>query len=127
MLSHAWADPDDLVPHPQSPEGWDHEQALVEDSLRVGEEARVALQALRQKYSAAHHAPLMAMAASTEDPALRQKVNSATVRPSCPSQLGMSSGYSNCDVVHAVCSRGDVTDSRHAGHCMAKSMAMSMV
>ena len=49
----------------------------MEDSLRVGEEARVALQALRQKYSAAHHAPLMAMAASAEDPALRQKVTPA--------------------------------------------------
>lgn len=41
----------------------------------MGEEARVALQALRQKYSAAHHAPLMAMAASAQDPALRQKVS----------------------------------------------------
>ena len=66
-------------------------QALVEDSLRVGEEARVALQALRQKYSAAHHAPLMALANSTKDPAVRQKVSQPVMlRPQHGPDMGGS-------------------------------------
>ena len=52
-------------------------QAAVEDALRQGEEARLALQGLRQKWPAAHLAPLCGMARSTLEPALRAKVGSS--------------------------------------------------
>ena len=49
-------------------------QSAVEEALRQGEEARLVLQALRQKWPAAHLAPLSIMARAGLEPDVQTKV-----------------------------------------------------
>ena len=53
----------------------------MEDALRQGEEARLALQALRSKWPGTHLSPLLAMAQTSLEPAVRMKVRRAQDPP----------------------------------------------